>query len=76
MSSPAENTSTISVIRTTLVAGAEDATCEVAHGHGPVPDTGRALVAVFFSPVAQFLLRYGQDAGFHPVLVEPDPGQA
>jgi xanthine dehydrogenase accessory factor len=73
MSSPAENTVT-SII--TGISAAEDPTCEVAHGHVPVPETGRALVAVFFSPVARFLLSYGRDAGFHPVLAEPDPERA
>ena len=33
----------------------------------------RKLVAVFQSPVADFLLRMGVDLGFHSVLVEPDP---
>ena len=30
------------------------------------------LIAVFASPVAEYLLRYGSDAGFRTVLVEPD----
>jgi xanthine/CO dehydrogenase XdhC/CoxF family maturation factor len=30
------------------------------------------LVAVFATPVAQYLLRYAADAGYRPVLVEPD----
>jgi xanthine dehydrogenase accessory factor len=34
--------------------------------------TDRVLVAVFASPVASFLLRYGADCGFTTVLVEPD----
>ena len=33
----------------------------------------RKLVAVFQSPVADFLLRLGNELGFHTVLVEPDP---
>jgi xanthine dehydrogenase accessory factor len=33
------------------------------------------LVAVFASPVASFLLRYGADCGFTTVLVEPDGGR-
>src|ERR1035437_10451307 len=49
---------------------------EVAHGYAPPPEGGRTLVAVFASPVAGYLLRYGQDAGFRPVLVEPDPERA
>src|ERR1700753_2852203 len=76
MSSPAETTVTVTsaVLRVDPEAGL--ATCEVAHGHVEVPETGRSIVAVFFSPVAEFLLRYGQDAGFHPILVEPGPVQA
>jgi xanthine dehydrogenase accessory factor len=35
----------------------------------------RVLVAVFASPVASFLLRYGADCGFTTVLVEPDAGR-
>lgn len=61
----------------------EDPACAVAHGgpspdaiaHGapaPEPDGDRVLVAVFASPVAFFLLRYAADAGYRPVLVEPD----
>jgi xanthine dehydrogenase accessory factor len=49
---------------------------DVAHGYAPPPEAGRTLVAVFASPVAGYLLRYGQDAGFRPVLVEPDPERA
>jgi xanthine dehydrogenase accessory factor len=49
---------------------------DVAHGYAAPPSTGRTLVAVFDSPVAGYLLRYGQDAGFRPVLVEPDPERA
>ena len=33
----------------------------------------RKLVAVFQSPVSDFLLRLGTELGFHSVLVEPDP---
>ena len=54
----------------------EDATCAVAHGHAPSPENGRTLVAVFFSPVASYLLHFGRDAGFRALLVEPDAGQA
>ncbi len=49
-----------------------DAACEVAHGTVPVRADGRMLVAVFATPVAQYLLRYAADAGYQPVLVEPD----
>jgi xanthine dehydrogenase accessory factor len=55
----------------------EDPSCEVAHGTAPVPATaGRVLVAVFASPVAEFLLRYARDSGYRTVLVEPDPERA
>ena len=33
----------------------------------------RKLVAVFQSPLSDFLLRLGVELGFHSVLVEPDP---
>src|SRR5258707_13953600 len=49
-----------------------DAACEVAHGTVPMRADGRMLVAVFATPVAQYLLRYAADAGYQPVLVEPD----
>ncbi|HKB31671.1 MAG TPA: XdhC family protein [Streptosporangiaceae bacterium] len=51
-----------------------DPACDVAHGGAaaPAPPDGRLLVAVFASPVAEYLLRYGGDAGFRAVLVEPD----
>jgi xanthine dehydrogenase accessory factor len=35
----------------------------------------RLLVAVFASPVADVLLRWGAELGFRTVLVEPDPGR-
>jgi xanthine dehydrogenase accessory factor len=35
----------------------------------------RLLVAVFASPVAEVLLRWGAELGFRTVLVEPDPGR-
>jgi len=54
----------------------EDPACAVAHGNAPSPANGRTLVAVFYSPVAAYLLHFGRDAGFAAVLVEPDPGQA
>ena len=62
--------------------------CAVAHGEataattgtagpGPARTTGgRTLVAVFATPVAGFLLRYGADAGFRGLLVEPDEARA
>ncbi|MGN6176549.1 MAG: XdhC family protein [Streptosporangiaceae bacterium] len=53
-----------------------DPACDVAHGAAPAPPVTRTLVAVFTSPVASYLLRYAGDAGFRPVLVEPDPQHA
>jgi xanthine dehydrogenase accessory factor len=54
----------------------EDPSCDVAHGAAVPPVDGRVLVAVFASPVANLLLRYGRDAGYRPVLVEPDAERA
>ncbi|MEV4799195.1 XdhC family protein [Nonomuraea sp. NPDC049421] len=53
----------------------EDPACDVAHGAGPAEETGRTLVAVFASPVAGHLLRFGDELGFRTVLFEPDPGR-
>src|SRR4051794_33336480 len=52
-----------------------DPTCGVAHGGTAEQPTDRVLVAVFASPVAAFLIRYGADLGFRTVLVEPDAGR-
>ena len=66
----------------------ENDACSVAHGEtpqaaaqtapqaAPQPAGDRALVAVFASPVAGFLLRYAADAGYRGVLVEPDAARA
>ena len=56
--------------------GEHDAACEVAHGTVPAPASDRTLVAVFATPVAQYLLRYAADAGYRAVLVEPDAALA
>ena len=44
----------------------------MAHGDAQAPPETRTLVAVFASPVADVLLRYAQDLGYHTVLVEPE----
>ncbi|HEY0716133.1 MAG TPA: XdhC family protein, partial [Streptosporangiaceae bacterium] len=63
--------------------------CAAAHGTGetppadasahqaPAPGDGTpTLVAVFDSPVASYLLRYGADCGFRVLLLEPDAERA
>jgi xanthine/CO dehydrogenase XdhC/CoxF family maturation factor len=55
-------------------ADSADPACDVAHGKAPLPASTRTLVAVFVSPVARFLLSYARDAGYRPVLVDPDAG--
>jgi xanthine/CO dehydrogenase XdhC/CoxF family maturation factor len=57
----------------------EDSACDVAHS--PVAAASsvpaeRTLVAVFASPVAGYLLRYGADMGFRALLLEPDAARA
>ncbi len=59
----------------------EDSACAVAHGAAPAsaaPSAAgeRTLVAVFASPVAGYLLRYGADLGFRGFLLEPDEARA
>ena len=56
--------------------GEHDAACEVAHGTVAAPSDGRTLIAVFSTPVARYLLKYAADAGYRPVLVEPDADRA
>jgi len=53
-----------------------DPACATAHGEAPAETENRTIVAVFSSPVAGYLLRYGADLGFRPVLVEPDAERA
>jgi xanthine dehydrogenase accessory factor len=57
-----------------VAADSPDPNCDVAHGKAPLPVSTRTLVAVFVSPVARFLLAYARDAGYRPVLVDPDAG--
>src|SRR5215469_1173587 len=64
----------------------ETDSCAVAHGEttaagrqGAGESLGtaeRTLVAVFASAVSGFLLRYAADAGYRPLLVEPDADRA
>jgi xanthine dehydrogenase accessory factor len=49
-----------------------DPYCDMAHGELPPSVSPRRLVAVFASPVADYLLHFGQDLGYQTVLVEPD----
>jgi xanthine dehydrogenase accessory factor len=52
-----------------------DPACATAHGDAPADTGPRSLVAVFDSPVAAYLLRFGIDLGYRTVLVEPDPAR-
>jgi xanthine dehydrogenase accessory factor len=60
----------------------DDPACAVAHGAVPAAAAEgrgageRTLVAVFASPVAGYLLRYGADLGFRGLLLEPDAARA
>jgi xanthine dehydrogenase accessory factor len=53
-----------------------DASCAVAHGTARGTADYKVLAAVFATPVASYLLRYGADAGYRAMLVEPDPERA
>jgi xanthine dehydrogenase accessory factor len=46
--------------------------CGLAHGAPASGARDRVLVAVFASPVAACLVRYGADLGYRTVVVEPD----
>jgi xanthine/CO dehydrogenase XdhC/CoxF family maturation factor len=48
-----------------------DVACALAHGEAAAPATDRALVAVFSTPVAAYLLHFGADLGFRAILVDP-----
>ena len=52
-----------------------DPACGVAHGSPAPRATGRVLVAVFASPVAEVLLRWAPELGFRTVLLDPDPAR-
>jgi xanthine dehydrogenase accessory factor len=54
-----------------------DDSCAVAHGAAaPAPAPDKVLAAVFATPVASYLLRYGADVGYRGILIEPDPERA
>ncbi|TDD85230.1 XdhC family protein, partial [Actinomadura rubrisoli] len=49
-----------------------DSSCAVAHGDARPGAEDRTLVAVFATPVAAHLLRYGADLGYRTFLIDPD----
>ncbi|GAA3672870.1 XdhC family protein [Nonomuraea antimicrobica] len=51
----------------------EGQACAAAHGAAPAGETRRTLIAVFASPVADCLLRFGAELDFRTILFEPDP---
>jgi xanthine dehydrogenase accessory factor len=53
-----------------------DPACAAAHGQTPGGADDRTLIAVFASPVADFLVRFGAELGFRCLLLEPDPERA
>jgi len=67
------DSSTAISVQPAAAADHADPACDVAHGRAPLPPSTRTLVAVFTSPVARFLLGYARDAGYRPVLIDPDP---
>ncbi|HEX6871000.1 MAG TPA: XdhC family protein [Micromonosporaceae bacterium] len=49
-----------------------DPNCAIARGD-EAPEVGqRTLIAVFVSPVTEFLLHFGRDLGFRTVMMDPD----
>jgi xanthine dehydrogenase accessory factor len=53
-----------------------DPSCAAAHGQGPGDVGDRTLIAVFDSPVAESLLRFGAELGYRCLLLEPDAERA
>jgi xanthine dehydrogenase accessory factor len=53
----------------------EGAGCLRAHGDLAADLEAGTLVAVYASPVAEVLLRWGRELGYRTVLVEPDAGR-
>ena len=52
-----------------------DPNCGVAHGAPADETTGRVLVVVFASPVAEVLLRWAPELGFRVQLLDPEPSR-
>ena len=52
-----------------------DPTCGVAHGAPSEAPTGRVLIAVFASPVAEVLQRWAPELGYRTALLDPDPAR-
>jgi xanthine dehydrogenase accessory factor len=49
-----------------------DPACDIASGALPPEPTSRRLAVVFRSPVADYLMKFGADVGYAPVLFDPD----
>lgn len=47
----------------------------MAHGELPPETAVGTMIAVFASPVAELLLHFGLETGYHTILFEPDPGR-
>jgi xanthine dehydrogenase accessory factor len=47
----------------------------MAHGDVPPEVTPRRLIAVFVTPVTEFLLHFGRDLGFETIMMDPDSGR-
>ncbi len=62
--------------RSASSASASSATAPSASAPSARAAGERTLIAVFASPVAGYLLRYGADAGFRGLLLEPDEARA
>ena len=45
--------------------------CAVAHGDARAPESSRALVAVFATPVSDYLIKFGADLGFRTSCYDP-----
>ena len=47
----------------------------MAHGDIPPEVARRRLIAVFVTPVTEFLLHFGRDLGFETIMMDPDSGR-